>query len=106
MSNYTFLGRVFTHSGHKSEIALCTAPVRFRDFAINQRLPPTTVPPRQYTVLIFELFYGSNDRVGFPALTHHIRFLADQYEFGRDDVSSLGPATIQKPTVLEFALRA
>ena len=56
-------------------------------------------------LLLFELFYGRNDRIRLPALTHHIRFLANQYEFSRDDVTPFGPATIQKLPVLEFALR-
>ena len=40
-------------------------------------------------LLIFELFYGRDDRIGFSALTDHIRFLANQCELGRNDVYPL-----------------
>ena len=53
-----------------------------------------------------EFLNGIDDRISLPAVTHHIRFLANQYELGRDDVASLGPSAIQILSVLELALRA
>ncbi len=60
---------------------------------------------RLFQLIDVEFLNGSNDRIRLPALTDHIRFLADQHEFGRNDMTPFNPTAIQKLAILEFVLR-
>ena len=51
-----------------------------------------------------ELFNGRKDGISLPTLADSIGLLANQHEMGRDYVSPLSSAAIQKLPVSEFVL--